>query len=93
MYTIVCSVLFPTEISSSVTVGWYDANGPISSGNGVVVQGRVMSSGNITVSLEFSPLRIVHGGQFSCRTTIVSSAAPYTYTGSSEVDIIVEGEY
>lgn len=86
-------MLFPTEITSPVSVGWYGANGLISSGHGIVVGTTMMSSGNITVSLEFSPLRTAHGGQFSCRATITSNAAPYTYTRSSEVDIIVEGEY
>lgn len=89
-YQIVCTALFPTEISGPVSVGWYGTNGPISSGQGIVV-GKTTSSGNITVSLEFSPLRTAHGGQFNCRTTITSNAAPYTYTRSSEIDIIVEG--
>ena len=86
-------MLFPTEITSPVSVGWYGANGLISSGHGIVVGTTMMSNGNITVSLEFSPLRTAHGGQFSCRATVTSSAAPYTYTRSSEVDIIVESEY
>ena len=90
-YRIVCTVLFPTGITSQVNVRWYGANGLISSGEGIVVGEAMMSSGNITVSLEFSPLRTSHGGQFSCRTSITSNAAPYTYTRSSEVDIIVEG--
>jgi hypothetical protein len=84
-------VLFPTEVNGPISVGWYDANGPISSGQGIVISTTMMESGNITVSLEFSPLRTAHGGQFSCRATITSNAAPYTYTRSSEVDIIVEG--
>ena len=89
-YQIVCTALFPTEISGPVSVGWYGTNGPISSGQGIVIE-KATSSGNITVSLEFSPLRTAHGGQFSCRITITSNAAPYTYTRSSEIDIIVEG--
>ena len=84
-------MLFPTEITSPISIGWYGASGPISSGEGIIIGRTMMSSGNITASLEFSPLRTAHGGQFSCRATITSSAAPYTYTRSSEVDILVEG--
>lgn len=89
-YLIVCIVLFPSGITNPISVRWYGANGLISSGEGIVV-GEIVSSSNITVSLEFDPLRTAHGGQFSCRVSITSNAAPYTYTRSSEVDIIVEG--
>ena len=91
LYRILCTVLFPIGITSPVSVGWYGSNGLISSGQGTTVGKAVMSSGAINVSLEFSPLRTAHGGQFSCRASITSNAAPYTYTRSSEVDIIVEG--
>lgn len=84
-------MLFPSEITSPVSVGWYNVNSPISSEEGVTIGRTMTSSGNITISLEFNPLRTTHGGQFSCRATITSNAAPYTYTRSSEVDIIVEG--
>ena len=91
LYRILCTVLFPTEITNPVSVGWYGSNGLISSGQGITIGKTMMSSGSINVSLEFSPLRTAHGGQFSCRASITSNAAPYTYTRSSEVDIIVEG--
>lgn len=91
LYRILCTVLFPTGIASPIRVGWYGTNGLISNGQGITIGTTMMSSGAINISLEFSPLRTAHGGQFSCRASISSNAAPYTYTRSSEVDIIVEG--
>ena len=90
-YRIVCTVAFPTGLTNPITVQWYGLDGRISSGGGITLGDTLMSATNITSSLEFDPLRTSHGGQFSCRATLTSSAPPYSLTRSVDVDILVEG--
>lgn len=91
-YRIFCTVLFPIGLTTPIQVGWYGSNGLITGGDGITLGETLISHENITRSLEFSPLRTSHGGQFRCRASVTSSAPPYTFTRSAEVDIIVDGE-
>lgn len=91
-YRLFCTVTFPLGLTNPITVQWYDSNGVVSSGNGITVGGVLMSATNITSSITFNPLRTSHGGQFSCRATITSSAPPYSLTRSVDIDILVAGK-
>ena len=90
-YRIICTVTFPLGLTNPIAVQWYDSNGIVSSGNGITLGGAITSTTNITSAIAFNPLRTSHGGQFSCRATITSSAPPYSLTRSVDVDILVEG--
>lgn len=91
-YRIMCIVVFPLGLTNPITVQWYGSNGLIASSGGGITLGETLTyATNITSSLEFNPLRASHGGQFSCRATITSSAPPYSLTRSVDVDILVEG--
>ena len=90
-YRIFCTLMFPMGLTNPITVQWYDSNGIVSSGNGITVEGVLMSATNITSSITFNPLHTAHGGQFSCRATITSSAPPYSLTRSVDIDILVPG--
>ena len=90
-YRIFCTAIFPLGLTNPITVQWYDSNGIVSSGNGITIGGVIMSATNSKRSITFNPLRTAHGGQFSCRATITSSAPPYSLTRSVDVDILVPG--
>ena len=91
-YRIICMVIFPIGLTNPITVQWYGSNGLITSSGGGIILGETLTSAtNITSSIEFNPLRTSHGGQFSCRATITSSAPPYNLTRSVDVDILVQG--
>ena len=90
-YRIFCTATFPMGLTNPIAVQWYDSNDIVSSGNGITVGKVLMSATNSTSSITFSPLRTAHGGQFSCRATITSSAPPYSLTRSVDIDILVPG--
>lgn len=90
-YRIFCTVTFPLGLTNPITVQWYDSNGIISSGNGITVGRDLLSATNLTSSITFSPLRASHGGQFSCRAIITSSAPPYSLSRSVDIDVLVPG--
>lgn len=92
-YTIVCTVSFPIGMTSSIVMRWYGSDGLISNGEGITIGETITSIANITSSLEFSPIRIAHGGHFSCRASINSNAPPYNITKSSEFDILVDSRF
>lgn len=91
-YRIICMVMFPLGLTNPVTVQWYGSNGLIASNGGGITLGETLAyATNITSSLDFNPLRTSHGGQFSCRATVTSSAPPFNLIRSVNVDISVGG--
>ena len=90
-YRIICTVIFPVGLINPIRVEWYGSDGLLSSGNGITLGEMLTSATNITRSLEFSPLRTSHDGQYSCRATITSSAPPYSLIRSVDVAIQVGG--
>ena len=91
-YGIICVVMLPLGLTNPITVQWYGSNGLIASNGGGITLGETLAyATNITSSLDFNPLRASHGGQFSCRATVTSSAPPFNLIRSVAVDISVEG--
>ena len=90
-FKLICTALFPMGITTLPTVIWQNSDGRLFSGDGIIVSDVHVSPTNITTTLTFSPLRISHGGQFSCRTNVTSIAPPYTIVESAGFDFVVPG--
>ena len=77
-----------TAESSPTAIEWMDSQGgTIVSGDGITL-GDVTMEDNTTSSrsLQFSPLRTSHGGQYTCQATVDSEIM------SGNVDVNVQGE-
>ena len=90
-YRISCVVLYPEGITIPA-VQWYNSEGLISSGDGIVVGNPVVSSGNITSHLQFNPFRTAHGSRFSCTATVTSQTPPNNISKTADVNIVIGGE-
>ena len=77
-----------TAESSPTAIEWMDSQGgTIVSGDGITL-GDVTMEDNTTSSrsLQFSPLRTSHGGEYTCQATVESEIT------SGSVDVNVQGE-
>ena len=85
MFTVTCVV---TAESSPTAIEWMDSQGGTIVSGGDITLGDVTMEDNTTSSrsLQFSPLRTSHGGQYTCQATVDSEIT------SSSVDVNVQGE-
>lgn len=90
-YNLTCDVIIPVGMTAPVLVQWQDSSGVISSGSGLTVGEAIESGANLSLSLQFSPLRLSHGERFICNATTMPAAPPYLLHGQAEFEFIVEG--
>ena len=94
MFNLTCTVRTVEGLQNVPTVEWLDETGTRVTTGGDTIVGSAMTSGSMTtLALVFSPLRISHGGEFTCRANITSPAPPLQLTKSAEWDLIVDSEY
>ena len=94
MFNMTCTVRTVEGLQNVPTVEWLDeAGNRVTTGRDITV-GSAMTSGTMTtLALVFSPLRVSHGGEFTCRASITSPAPPQQLTKSAEWDLIVDSKY
>ena len=93
-YQLNCSATVPFGVKSQLALVWLDAEGIISSGEGIIVSEAVTIGNTTTRSLLFSPLRNVHEGRFVCQAKINTPSPPYSILNYAEIDIFgVDGMF
>ena len=76
-----------TAESLPTAIVWMDPQGgTIVSGDGITLGTVTMEDNSTSFSLQFSPLRTSHGGEYTCQATVESE------TMSGNVDVNVQGE-
>lgn len=90
-YRITCSVLYPEGVTDPI-IEWFDPDGVVSGGSGIIIGEATASPGNTTSSIEFNPFRSVHGGRFSCRASITSTTPPFSISKAANIDIVEAGK-
>ena len=94
MFNLTCTVRTVEGLQNVPTVEWLDETGTrVTTGGDTIVGSAMISGAMTTLALVFSPLRISHGGEFTCRANITSPAPPLELTKSAEWDLIVDSEY
>ena len=94
MFNLTCTVRTVEGLQNVPTVEWLDETGTrVTTGGDTIVGSAITSGFMTTLALVFSPLRISHGGEFTCRANITSPAPPLQLTKSAEWDLIVDSEY
>ena len=94
MFNMTCTVRTVEGLQNVPTVEWLGEAGNRVTTGGDITVGSAMTSGTMTtLALVFSPLRVSHGGEFTCRANITSPAPPQQLTKSAEWDLIVDSEY
>ena len=94
MFNLTCTVRTVEGLQNVPTVEWLDETGTrVTTGGDTIVGSAMISGAMTTLALVFSPLRISHGGEFTCRANITSPAPPLQLTKSAEWDLIVDSEY
>ena len=93
MFNLTCTVTTVDGLQNVPTVEWLDAGGrQVTTGGDVAVGSAVTLGTTTTLALRFSPLRVSHGGEFTCRAALTSPAPPQYLTKSAEWDLIVDSE-
>ena len=90
-YNLTCDVILPVGMTAPVLVQWQNSDGAVSSGSGLTVGETMESGSNLSLSLQFSPLRLSHGQRFICNATTMLATPPYLLHGQAEFEFIVEG--
>ena len=94
MFNLTCTVRTVEGLQNVPTVEWLDETGTrVTTGGDTIVGSAITSGFMTTLALVFSPLRVSHGGEFTCRANITSPAPPLQLTKSAEWDLIVDSEY
>ena len=94
MFNLTCTVRTVDGLQNLPTVEWLDETGTRVTTRGDITVGSAMTSGTMTtLALVFSPLRVSHGGEFTCRANLTSPAPPQQLTKAAEWDLIVGSEY
>lgn len=86
MYGILCLTTVLDGVQSTPIVTWLDSGGnQIMNGDGIIIGPPTASS----LPLEFSLLRGVHSGRYTCSVTLFSLAlqAPITITASFDLNV------
>lgn len=94
-HRIVCTIQLPEGLTNPVVIEWYDTNGHLSEDDDddITIEDMLNSESNITSVLEFELFRTVHGGRFACTAKVTSPAPPFNISKTSEVDVVVGGEF
>ena len=94
MFNLTCTVTTVDGLQNVPTAEWLDASGhEVTTGGDIIVDSAVTLGTTTTLALRFSPLRVSHGGEFTCRAALTSPAPPLHLTKSAEWDVIVDSEY
>ena len=94
MFNLTCTVRTVEGLQNVPTVEWLDETGnQVTTGRDVTVGSATISGTMTTLALEFSPLRLSHGEEFTCRANLTSHAPPQQLTKAAEWDLIVGSEY
>ena len=94
MFNLTCTVRTVDGLQNVPTVEWLDETSTRVTTGGDITVGSAMTSGTMTtLALVFSPLRVSHGGEFTCRANLTSPAPPQQLTKSAEWDLIVGSKY
>ena len=94
MFNLTCTVRTVEGLQNMPTVEWLDETSTRVTTEGDITVGSPMTSGTTTtLALVFSPLRVSHGGEFTCRANLTSPAPPQQLTKAAEWDLIVGSKY
>ena len=94
IFNLTCTVRTVEGLQNVPTVEWLDETGnQVTTGRDVTVGSATISGTMTTLALEFSPLRLSHGEEFTCRANLTSHAPPQQLTKAAEWDLIVGSEY
>lgn len=80
-----CTAAEQEDITGAPTVSWMDPNGRLiqegTSGDFTIIRHIAHVGQEITLSLQFDPLRVSHRGQYSCTVELgeISFSANMTY--------------
>ncbi len=93
-FILTCTVTTVEGLLYQPEVEWLNsARRPIGTEGDITVGNPVISGLTTTITLQFSPLRLSHDGDITCRANITSLAPPYNLSREAEREIIVGGEY
>lgn len=89
-YRISCTILVPEGITNPIAVQWYGSGERLSNTSDITIgEPLTTSQANITSNLVLDPFRTSHGGQFSCRATILSQTPPFNISKTADIDIVI----
>jgi hypothetical protein len=87
-YTLSCTItIIDGLVGATVSTDWTDSRG-----NPAEHDATQASPLNTTLTLEFDPLLLSHGGQYFCNASISISAISAVTSNSEPYDIIVQSE-
>jgi hypothetical protein len=85
-YQLICSAIREENTTNlSTTVTWMGPNGHITTnGSGITLFPPEINSTTTSSTLKFSPLAVVHEGDYTCLAAIGATQNSYTYTVTVE---------
>ena len=92
-YTLTCTVTELIDgLTNMPTLEWLDSvNNPVS-GGGITVGDMNSNDTSATLTLTFNPLRTSHGGEYTCRATLVSPPVVGGIVDSAMATVTVQSE-
>ena len=93
-FTVTCTVMTAAGFQQPPEVEWLDTSRQhITTGGDITVSDPVHDGTTTTTTLQFSPLRLSHGGEVTCRANVTSPAPPYHLIKTAEWDLIVASTF
>ena len=94
IYSLTCVVTTADGLLHSPSLEWLDSSGHrVTTVENIIITAPVTSGLMTNFTLQFSPLRLSHDGEFTCRTIITTPALPGRLMKSAEWDIIVDSKF